>query len=819
MMNSQFFNKKIKYIFFVFILLFLFKTNIVYGGFNGAAGSIGGTSACGGSSTTYCWTYAYKYPDDTPGGFFTGLRVSIIDSSGNLINSYIENYVVSKNSWQDANNSAYAINVMARNSGHTLYYGTGNVLGSAYMVNTKISGDLFNSSILFGDVPGTGSFFGGNAANFLDWLKSGTYASGGGLTNIQKMIEGTGYPCLTNPASNPGLCGNISNHYVLVEPVILFHRGSVFWLFTAYEAAKYLSADSSGVGLGTYFKQLFNLFHLQYNLGSLIQGEGGSGENCGSWSQCVSKIAGASSPRSGYGVVAYNVASLGGYSCEQVLGIIDTEHDYSWNDYRDVTQNLYYAIKNGTVFSDNGVNYGIVSSSCTSNDCKGLLVSEPDNWTTSCTDMPNTAPSTSTGALSCNNSFQQIAENYTYPNVRISTSKGQVSYTCLETLKTRFYGNPIKTVSGHVLPLYLDTNGLFAESKAQISCSYSARVKMGSNAEIRISESYNNLLANQSSIINGIYNRNKLGVEFIAPRLGSVDSSAYMLNTNTHVAGTLSSNYSAENCETYDTEDGPVTYCTLKVTFSADDTIKLNYDNKWSFENGVYGSAVITSSNYIKESVYGIPIDLKTTSGIHNVKINHTFGSIYTNMVETNCSYVVEDYTCEDNGTICEDTPEEIVSKGKPNYNFEGMKLMFRLIDTDNPFVSVDGNVRDTGTNWCYGKIYNSETGIITSGPTTSCAYNNPVVIANITNRNNSYSTGEPLYTITLKSEDIQKIRVYNDSHSYSDYEMICDSNGERCLSKFISNLNNITGNTTLTGKCGYSRLPDVWSEAMFNCL
>ena len=809
MLTNNIFIKKIKYFILMIAMCVAIKTNVVYGGFNGAAGSIGGASPC--ANGIYCWTRAY-----TGGDYFIGLRVSVINSSGTLLS--IRNYALSKNSWQQANDNAWAINTMAKERGYSLYYGTGNVLGNAYMVNSKIGGDLFHSSILFGDVPGSDNFFGGGGDTFINWLKDGTYAGGGGLTNLQKMIEGTGYPCLTNPEADPGLCGDMSNHYVLVEPMALFVINNNFWLFTAYEAAKYLYVDSSGVGGGTYFKKLFNLFHLQSNLGGLIRGEGGSGVNCGSWTQCRDTIAQGTSPRRGFGVVAYNVSTIKTtYTCEQVLGIIDAEDYSNWYDYRDATNRLYNAIRYRSQFTYNGVNYGVVTSSCPGGDCDGLIV-EPDNWTTSCTKKP-TITIHNDSVLSCDDDDHYILNNVNYPPIAV----GSIGYNCSETLKSKIKGNSVTTVPGHVLPLYLNNNGLFAHSEATVNCKYSAKVKIGTRAEARLYQKLSNSISylyrssTKSSLINNVFNNNKLRADVDGYLIELTEYSGEVPNSDIYGP-------SYTNCVTTETLFSSVTYCDLIAGFTIKDSIDLKYNNKWSFENGVYGNAVTTVGSLTKESIYGIPIDLKTKTGRHNLSYKVYLGNIYNNNFsgdheQFSCSYVVEDYTCRKDalGGCISDNIEETNAKGKTNYDYEGMKLAFRIIDTSNPFVAINGSVRNTGANWCFGRSYSKETGLLERDG--DCTGNNNTVINNIIDRSNSYSGGEPLYTITLRASDIEAIRGYNDTNSYSNYDMRCDSNSERCLSNFISNLNNITGNTTLTGRCGRRRLPGVWSEAMFNCV
>ena len=108
-----------------------------------------------------------------------------------------------------------------------------------------------------------------------------------------------------------------------------------------------------------------------------------------------------------------------------------------------------------------------------------------------------------------------------------------------------------------------------------------------------------------------------------------------------------------------------------------------------------------------------------------------------------------------------------------------GIDVIFRPISLDNPFPGKDADVdgRETGTNWCYG--------------TDDCSNTNPIVTSVITNNRGVeteaiYKEREPLYIIELNPARIKEIREYNNTTTYDDFNLDCDSDGNNCKSKFI---------------------------------
>ena len=108
----------------------------------------------------------------------------------------------------------------------------------------------------------------------------------------------------------------------------------------------------------------------------------------------------------------------------------------------------------------------------------------------------------------------------------------------------------------------------------------------------------------------------------------------------------------------------------------------------------------------------------------------------------------------------------------------------FRVISLTNPFPARDGTSRMPGRNWLednennvYEYIQNNR------GVPTEDVYNQ-----------------EPIYKITLTTQTMARIREYNKSHSYNDYDMDCEKGtGRMCISNFIRNNKYIN---SLEGTC-----------------
>lgn len=132
-------------------------------------------------------------------------------------------------------------------------------------------------------------------------------------------------------------------------------------------------------------------------------------------------------------------------------------------------------------------------------------------------------------------------------------------------------------------------------------------------------------------------------------------------------------------------------------------------------------------------------------------------------------------------------TNEYIVSEQRGNYcefktktENKNIDVVFRVISLTNPFPARDGTTRMPAKNWLTTYDNNVSTYI----------ENN----RNVKSENKDASAEaiyqkEPLYTITLTPSTMVKIREYNKSHTYTDFDMTCETGtGRMCIDNFIRN-------------------------------
>ena len=264
------------------------------------------------------------------------------------------------------------------------------------------------------------------------------------------------------------------------------------------------------------------------------------------------------------------------------------------------------------------------------------------------------------------------------------------------------------------------------------------------------------------------------------------------------------------------------------------DTFVFNIKNEFNWYSKDLSGSFISKNDYNDlsdktgyiDNGTGVPIDITTKSGKDNVSVDvslHNFSDTI------NCPFEVENKILKCLNGDCTDSKN--ITK---EFNFD-----FRIIDTNDPFPGISGTGRNTGDNWCGpaidkakvingkvrligdingdGKVDSDDATLISkydSGLVTltdeqkeladinndgriniadglmvsrACLSNNTLVKEKIIDAPNSYSTDTPMYSFTLTPSDIKNIRNYNKEHAYNDFDMTCDSNGEYCLSKFLT--------------------------------
>ena len=121
--------------------------------------------------------------------------------------------------------------------------------------------------------------------------------------------------------------------------------------------------------------------------------------------------------------------------------------------------------------------------------------------------------------------------------------------------------------------------------------------------------------------------------------------------------------------------------------------------------------------------------------------------------------------------------------------NKTGIIPVYRPIALSDPFPDQYDDGRQTGRNWC---------------GSDGCSNTNTTVKRVITNNRNvkedEVYTMTPLYTIELKPGDIKKIRDYNETTTYGDYNLVCKTDtGRNCLSMFLRGIVGGDGHTVLS--------------------
>lgn len=114
--------------------------------------------------------------------------------------------------------------------------------------------------------------------------------------------------------------------------------------------------------------------------------------------------------------------------------------------------------------------------------------------------------------------------------------------------------------------------------------------------------------------------------------------------------------------------------------------------------------------------------------------------------------------------------------------NWRGLAVVYRPISLENPFPGIDGETREPGSNWKSSKV-------TIDGETKYLYISNN---RNVTESEIYAAHVEPMYSFTLTPSVIMKIRNYNDTTSYGDFNMKClkDSDGmwQECKSNFLRN-------------------------------
>lgn len=192
---------------------------------------------------------------------------------------------------------------------------------------------------------------------------------------------------------------------------------------------------------------------------------------------------------------------------------------------------------------------------------------------------------------------------------------------------------------------------------------------------------------------------------------------------------------------------------------------------------------ILTNKRYIDIGYPNYPVYYKTPTGTYPMQL--TYQNIGTNghFVDSavySCKYKVINRIIPCTGADCYD-PDCVGEHCDRNYDngggdtgLNGLNIIYRPISLTNPFPSETGTGREAGVNWTESDISNYIT------------KNRKVTENDVYNKT-------PIYSFTLTPASIKKIKGYNSTTEYSDFNLTCSSqkNGKRCTSNFLKNLSN----------------------------
>ena len=113
--------------------------------------------------------------------------------------------------------------------------------------------------------------------------------------------------------------------------------------------------------------------------------------------------------------------------------------------------------------------------------------------------------------------------------------------------------------------------------------------------------------------------------------------------------------------------------------------------------------------------------------------------------------------------------------------------IVYRTVDLNNPFPGNNGGVTKAFSNTGTAGRYPHENWYYTE------SVRNKILNARGVSGDKLYTEKTPLYTIVLTHDDILKIRDYNKTHAYNDFELDCKNQNDTaaCISLLLHNSNN----------------------------
>lgn len=145
--------------------------------------------------------------------------------------------------------------------------------------------------------------------------------------------------------------------------------------------------------------------------------------------------------------------------------------------------------------------------------------------------------------------------------------------------------------------------------------------------------------------------------------------------------------------------------------------------------------------------------------------------------LERACTYKITNELIETCDSAVETCLDSEGGSPHPNEIYSELNLVYRIVDPSN----IDPNGRlDTVDDGRLDTVDGFKNWITDEAR---------AVKANIESKavgNNTYNPSNLEYSFELDSADLQEIRTYNESHNYSDFNLDCNSDGNKCESVFV---------------------------------
>jgi len=649
---------------------------------------------------------------------------------------------------------------------------------------------------------------------------------------IKNMIKETGYTCLD------GDCGrNFDEDIILVEPTLLMIYKNSYYYGTARDL-KSAKLKLGITGLHTDENILWNVLRSTVDFKGLV-------------ADTTTGHASLSLNTHAIGMGIFKVSDyIDKSSCDYELEKIMNDYDSNGNlsVYASKLRALYNKIKNNEVACPNGGSTGCFNVVLGKNNEVDIVAALTEGDVPSCEPVDDEDEDEDSSVLKCDDDNQE--DVLELDNFKLTVKSGRnFKFVCEVSLDVEM-NKPVSLVKpGTMLKWGIGTNNIFSKNKITFNCTFDRKGILSKHVDNFENLSHEKIETAVNKVIK-LDENNKYTVHIR-------DDQPLLSSKQDLSVGNVKYNISNEfyNCSSYNAGYG-ITRNRCKGNFVAEVDYNMIYpeDNMWMFSKEIEGLAKLYNNltslekmninNWLKASVYGLPTSIFRSdpkvrykaqldyyTKIASVDVGGTVDCYYTvkgDLIDecdpsdpTSPGYPCDSSNkCDPNdpdspGYPCVCDPSDPTSPGYPcpSNKFDDI-VLFRIIDVNDPFPGLAGLGRETGLNWCYGNM-TDETGVeVKRG---DCSVDNPVVLDNITNRNNSYNVEEdvPMYSFILTSDTIRKIKEYNDENPYNDYNLECNSDGEECVSEFIDNIVNGSYGYDLdiSGSCIEDRISSDWFQ------